>query len=156
MLSGGFAKNPITSVLLKTLAALAPCFPGLVYRATTLRIHAAQLKSAFDAEGEIPWSAARTRALLLRETLHWAYVSPVRAIKRADYTDKLARINVPTLILTPEEDNLIGSEAAGVMLNGIRDSKEVVKPRAGHMFRFSHPAAYSQQIWHFLEQACRI
>ena len=156
MLSGGFAKNPITSVLLKTLAALAPCFPGPFYRTTTLRIHAAQLKSAFDAEGEIPWSAAKTRALFIRETLHRAYVSRVRAIEKADYTDKLVRINVPTLILTPAEDNLIGSEAAGVMLNGIRGFKEVVLPRTGYMFRFSHPAAYSQQIWHFLEQACRI
>ena len=81
-------------------------------------------------------------------------MSRVRAIEKADYTDKLVRINVPTLILIPEEDNLIGSKVAGVMLNGIRGSKEVVMPRTGHMFRFSHPAAYSQQIWHFLEQAC--
>jgi len=153
VLSGGFAKNPITSVLLKTLAALAPFFPGPFYRETTLRVHAAQLKSTFDAEGEIPWSAAKTRAFFIRETPHRAYVSRVRAIEKADYTDKLSRINVPTLILTPEEDNLIGSEAAGVMLNGIRGSKEVVMARTGHMFRFSHPAAYSQQIQQFLEPA---
>lgn len=40
-------------------------------------------------------------------------MSRVWAIEKADYTDKVARINVLTLILTPEEHNLIGSAAAG-------------------------------------------
>ncbi len=152
VLSGGFARNPITSVWLKTLVALAPFFPGPFYRAMTLRVHAAQLRSVFDTEGEIPWSAAKTRAFFIKETPHRAYVSRVRAIEKADYTDKLSRINVPTLVLTPAEDRLIGREAAGVMLNGIHGSKEVVMPRTGHMFRFSHPKAYSEQVHLFLQQ----
>lgn len=52
VLSGGFAKSPITSPLLKTLAALVPFFPGPFYRQTTLRVHAAQLASSFDKEGD--------------------------------------------------------------------------------------------------------
>ena len=43
VLSGGFARSPITSPFLKTLAGLAPFFLGPFYRQTTLRIHAAQL-----------------------------------------------------------------------------------------------------------------
>jgi pimeloyl-ACP methyl ester carboxylesterase len=50
VLSGGIAKSPITSPFLKTLAALAPFFPGPFYRHATLRVHAAQLASSFDNE----------------------------------------------------------------------------------------------------------
>ncbi|QBX41309.1 MULTISPECIES: alpha/beta hydrolase [Pseudomonas] len=152
VLSGGFAKNPITSPLLKTLAALAPFFPGPLYRQTTLRFHAAQLASSFDKEGEIPWSAANSRAFFIKQTPHKAYVNRVRSIEKVDYTALLAKIDVPTLILTPEEDRLIGKEAAGILLNGIKGAQEVVMPRTGHMFRFSHPGAYSLEVRKFLQR----
>lgn len=152
VLSGGFAKNPITSILLKTLAALAPFFPGPFYRLLTLRVHSMQLASSFDQEGEIPWSQAKTRAFFVKETPHIAYVNRVRSIAKADYILRLKNIDVPTLILTPEEDRLIGQEAAGIILNEIRGSQEVIMPRTGHMFRFSHPGAYSLEIRKFLER----
>lgn len=152
VISGGFAKSPITSPLLKTLAGLAPFFPGPFYRQTTLRFHAAQLASTFDKEGEIPWSTGKSRAFFIKETPHKAYVNRIRSIEKADYTAQLKRINVPTLILTPEEDKLIGKEAAGILLNDIKGAQEVVMPRTGHMFRFSHPGAYSREIRKFLER----
>lgn len=151
VLSGGFARNPITSPLLKTLAMLAPLFPGEPYRQLTLRVHAANLRSAFDLDGEVPWSTKQTRAFFARETPHRAYVNRIRAIEQADYTDQLEQIAVPTLILTPEEDRLIGKQAAETLLNGIAQASEVVLPKTGHMFRFSHPAAYSHQIRTFLD-----
>jgi pimeloyl-ACP methyl ester carboxylesterase len=150
VLSGGFAKSPITSPLLRTLAALAPFFPGPFYRQLTLSVHAAQLASSFDKDGEIPWSSAKSRAFFVKETPHQAYVNRMHSIGKADYTALLKQIDVPTLILTPEEDKLIGKEAAGILLNGIRGSQEVVMPRTGHMFRFSHPGAYSLEISKFL------
>ncbi|CAG2160051.1 alpha/beta fold hydrolase [Cupriavidus numazuensis] len=153
VISGGFAKSPITSPLLKTLAALAPFFPGPFYRQTTLRVHAAQLASSFDKEGEIPWSTRKSRAFFIKETPHNAYVNRLRSIEKADYTARLKKINVPALILTPEDDKLIGKEAAGTLLNGIKGSQEVIMPRTGHMFRFSHPGAYSLEIRRFLERA---
>ncbi|PMQ09429.1 2-hydroxy-6-oxononadienedioate/2-hydroxy-6-oxononatrienedioate hydrolase [Pseudomonas sp. AD21] len=152
VLSGGFAKSPITSPLLKTLAALAPFFPGPFYRQTTLRFHAAQLASSFDQEGEIPWSTAKSRAFFIKETPHKAYVNRVRSIETVDYTPLLKKIDVPTLILTPEEDKLIGKAAAGILLKGIKGSQEVILPRTGHMFRFSHPGAYSLEVRKFLER----
>jgi pimeloyl-ACP methyl ester carboxylesterase len=152
VLSGGFAKNPITSPLLKTLAALAPLFPGPFYRELTLRVHAANLRSVFDSEGEIPWSATKTREFFAKETSHKAYVSRIKSIEKSDYTKVLARIRVPTLILTPEEDRLIGRAAAEVMLKGISGSAEIVIPRTGHMFRFSHPCLYSKHVRDFLQR----
>jgi pimeloyl-ACP methyl ester carboxylesterase len=153
VISGGFAKNPISSPLLKLLAALAPFFPGPFYRSLTLRMHAFNLRSRFDSEGEIPWSEEKTRDFFVRETPHAAYVNRVRAVQKADYTQALSRIKVPTLILTPEEDRLIGRQAAEILLHGISGSEELVLPRTGHMFRFSHPGAYSTAIAEFLHKA---
>jgi pimeloyl-ACP methyl ester carboxylesterase len=153
VLSGGFARSPITSPALKMLAALVPFFPGPFYRRLTLSVHAAQLASSFDKEGEIPWSTGKSRVFFTRETPHRAYVNRMRSIANADYTAVLKKIDVPTLILTPEEDRLIGKEAAGILLNGIKHSCEVIMPRTGHMFRFSHPGAYSLEIRKFLERA---
>ncbi|MEO8120896.1 MAG: alpha/beta hydrolase [Rhodoferax sp.] len=150
VLSGGFAKNPITSPTLKALAALAPYFPGPFYRQLTLRVHAANLGSKFDAEGEISWSTAQTQTLFALETSHRAYVNRVHAVEVSDYIAQLPFIDVPTLILTPKDDRLIGKDAAEVLLRGIADSTEVVLPRTGHMFRFSHPDAYSVRIREFL------
>lgn len=151
VMSGGFARNPLDSPLLKTLSALAPCFPGPFYRALTLRVHAAQLASSFDAAGEIPWSTGKTREFFARETPHRAYVNRMRAVARADYVDRLDRVAVPALILTPQEDRIIGKHAAGVMLQGIRRSREVVLAHTGHMFRFSHPALYAREVLRFAE-----
>lgn len=153
VLSGGFARSPITSPLLKTLAAFVPFFPGPFYRQITLQVHAAQLASSFDKEGEIPWSTGKSHALFIRETPHKAYVNRMRSIEKVDYTALLKKIDVPTLILTPEDDKLIGKDAARILLKGIKSSQEVIMPRTGHMFRFSHPGAYSLEIRKFLERA---
>jgi pimeloyl-ACP methyl ester carboxylesterase len=153
VMSGGFAKSPITSPLLKALATLAPFFPGPFYRGLTLRMHAFNLRSRFDVEGEIPWSVARTRAFFVRETPHTAYVNRIRAVQHADYTPVLGCVDVPALVLTPEEDRLIGREAAQTLLEGIPTCEEMVLPRTGHMFRFSHPDAYSRAVAGFLQKA---
>lgn len=70
----------------------------------------------------------------------------------ADYVDVLDRVDVPTLILTPSHDVLIGQGAAAIMHEGIPDAREVVLERTGHMFRFSHPATYAAAVHGFLAQ----
>lgn len=150
VISGGFAKNPITSVFLKILSLLAPFFPGPFYRSLTLRVHAFNLRSKFDREGAVAWSQKKTIALFREWTPHSAFVNRVRAVEKADYISRLKNIDVPTLIMTPEEDNLIGAEASKILLDEIPQSKEEILPRTGHMFRFSHPDVYSSHIQKFL------
>jgi pimeloyl-ACP methyl ester carboxylesterase len=150
IISGGFAKNPITSPFLKVLSRLAPYFPGPFYRELTLRIHAFNLRSRFDKGAEIPWSQGQTRKFFKSWTPHHAYVNRVRAVEKADYVARLRDISVPTLILTPEEDNLIGADASKLMLKNIPNSIEEVLPATGHMFRFSHPGLFSEHVKRFL------
>ena len=85
-----------------------------------------------------------------KETPHRASVNRIHAIEKSDYTGLLSPICVPALILTPEDDRLIGRDAAQILLNAIDGATEVVIPRTGHMFRFSHPSLYSKRIHDFL------
>jgi pimeloyl-ACP methyl ester carboxylesterase len=150
VMSGGFAANPITSSAKKTAMRTMGKLRGAAYRQVVLRAHAHLLASPFDAEGEIPWSEADSRRLFLENTPAASYGARVGAVSKADYTDSLHRIQVPTLIITPSDDRLIGQEAAKTMLDGIVGARETVLERTGHMFRFSHPDRYSRTIDTFL------
>ncbi len=152
VLSGGFAENPVTNPLIMWRIKAARLFPGPLYRALTLRFHAASLASPYDDEGQIPWSKAKSRQLFLENTPYKSYVARAKAAFSAQYAKKLHNINVPTLIITPSHDKLIGETAAAQMLNGIPDAAEVVLDRTGHMLRFSHPHTYADAINRFLDK----
>jgi pimeloyl-ACP methyl ester carboxylesterase len=152
VLSGGFAANPVTSPLLKARIQASRVMPGALYEAVTLRFHAASLASPFDLEGQVPWPKSKSRDLFAENTPHASYVARARAAFSADYVDLLAKIQVPTLILTPEYDKLIGPEAARLMVDHIPDAREVVIPRTGHMFRFSHPETYAREVARFVNE----
>ena len=150
VMSGGFAANPVSSTVLKTAMSTTIKLGGAAYRQVVLRTHAHLLASPFDAQGEVPWSEADSRRLFLENTPAGSYGARVNAVFKADYTDSLDRVQVPTLIITPSHDRLVGAAAAKVMLDGIADAREIVLERTGHMFRFSHPGRYSQAIDAFL------
>jgi pimeloyl-ACP methyl ester carboxylesterase len=150
VVSGGFAANPVTSKAWKALMRVIGKARGPLYRQLTLRAHAHRLASPFDAEGEVYWSEARSRELFLENTPAVSFGARLRAALAADYVDALGRIEVPTLILTPSHDVLIGEDAAKTMLTGIPDDREVTLPRTGHMFRFSHPVSYATAVEDFL------
>jgi pimeloyl-ACP methyl ester carboxylesterase len=150
VMSGGFAANPITNPFLKLRIWMASLLPGSLYRAVTLRFHVASLASQYDDQGQIPWNEARSMSLFRQNTPFRSYVARARAAFSSDFLDSLKQIIVPTLIITPSHDKLIGPKAAKKMLDGIPDAEEVVLARTGHMFRFSHPITYAQAIEDFL------
>ncbi len=150
VISGGFAANPVTSRIGRAKIKAARWLPGPLYRQVVLRMHAAALASPYDTEAEKPLTAAGTRQLFVENTPWLSYVARGRAALNATYEDRLGLVSVPTLILTPEHDTLIGEEAATIMRTGLPDAVEHVLPRAGHMFRFTHPARYSSHIEEFL------
>jgi len=153
VLSGGFAANPVDSAAWKALMRVIGKARGPFYRQLTLRAHAHRLASPFDGEGQVPWSEARSRELFLANTPAASFGARLRAVLTADYVDVLGGVQVPTLILSPSHDVLIGENASQVMLEGIPDAREVVLPRTGHMFRFSHPATYAAAVTDFLASA---
>jgi pimeloyl-ACP methyl ester carboxylesterase len=150
VLSGGFVANPVTTVIGRTKIRAARFLPGPLYRQLVLRMHAAALDSPSDRDAERPLSTRQTRQLFLDNTPWRSYVARADAALRADYTHRLGRIRVPTLILTPEHDTLIGEHAATVLRTGIPDAVERVLPGTGHMLRFTHPRRYAAHIAEFL------
>jgi pimeloyl-ACP methyl ester carboxylesterase len=152
VISGGFAANPVRNPFLRLRIRAARFLPGPLYRAITLRMHAASLSSPFDLEGEIPWSREDIRDFFIEHTPFRSYVARVRAALKADYIDRLGRIDVPVLIITPSFDRLIGDKASDEMLEGIKDSREVELENTGHMLRFTHPARYAETVKDFLKE----
>ena len=152
VLSGGFAADPVTSPVTKAKIEAARFLPGPAYRHMTLRFHAASLASPYDQEGQHPLGKADFRRLFVDNTPWRSYTARARAAFTADYRNRLGRIEVPTLILTPSHDQLIGPEATRVMLDGLPDATEVVLERTGHMFRFTHPETYAAAIESFIAE----
>ena len=149
VISGGFAAMPVDSIVTRLKIEGARFLPGVLYQKLVIPMHAAALASRFDAEGDTGWTNEHSIKLFRENTSWQGYVRRTQAALRADYTAKLKNITVPTLILTPEDDTLIGPEAARVLLKGIPNAKEVILERTGHMFRLSHPKRYADAIRDF-------
>jgi len=150
VLSGGFAANPLPRW--KGLAAKASQFAnGPLYRWGTLAFHASQLASKFDASAEIPHTRREYRRLFVNNTPRSSYTARVTSVIDFDIRDRLDRVTVPTLLITPDDDKLVGEHAAAEMLSGIRGAREVRLPRTGHMFRFTHPDLYGHTVTDFVD-----
>jgi pimeloyl-ACP methyl ester carboxylesterase len=144
VMSGGFAEAHLapTSVARVFLAMLTGQ-PG--YR-LTVKLHVRSLGSRFDPPG----TAAELRDLFLAHSDNRTFVHRGLAVVRTDLRPGLGKVRVPTLILTPEEDHLIGPAAARELVEGIPDAEERVLPGTGHLLRFTHEREYAAAVDTFL------
>ncbi len=150
VLSGGFAANPLPAW--KGVAAAASRFAnGPLYRQGTLRFHAYQLASGFDAEAEVPLTQRDYRQLFIDNTPRRSYTARVTSVTHFDVRERLDRVDVPTLVISPADDRLVGADATRDLLAGLPHAREIVLPGTGHMFRFTHPTAYARAIVEFLD-----
>lgn len=150
ILSGGFASNPLPAW--KGFAARASRIAvGPLYRQGTLRFHAYQLSSKFDSTAEIPHTQKDYRDLFIENTPRPSYTARVTSVINFDVRNLLPKVTVPTLLITPGDDKLVGSEASNDLLVGLPHAREIVLPHTGHMFRFTHPSLYGQTIADFLD-----
>lgn len=145
----------VADPLMKLKVQASRFLPGPLYRHVTLRMHAAALASPHDAGAEVTWSTRDSRRLFLQNTSWQSYVARPRAALGSDYLDVLHRIEVPTLVLTPSYDTLVGEQAARQLRDGIPDTTEIVLDETGHMFRFTHPTRYASAIEGFLRSRAR-
>ncbi len=150
VLSGGFAANPLPRW--KAIAASSSRHAGpFLYRNVTLRIHARELASRFDRAAEVPHSQSDYRRLFIENTPPRSYSARVASVTSFDVRDQLPRVQVPTLLITPADDQLVGETAARELRQGLPTAREVVLPSTGHMFRFTHPGLYGQTILDFVD-----
>jgi pimeloyl-ACP methyl ester carboxylesterase len=115
-----------------------------------LRIHARELASRFDHAAEVPHRQNDYRQLFIENTPPGSYSARVASVISFDVRDQLSKVRVPTLLITPADDRLVGETAARELCQGLPNAREVVLPNTGHMFRFTHPSLYGQTILEFL------
>jgi pimeloyl-ACP methyl ester carboxylesterase len=145
VLSGGFAANPVPAW--KSVAAgLARYVPRPLYEQGVLRFHAAQLSSRHDRVAPHAQTRRDYRELFRVNTPAASYAARVRAVIGFDVRARLGEVEVPTLLLTPEDDRLVGPAAVAELRAGLPAAREVVLPGSGHMFRFTHPEAYADAV----------
>ena len=154
VLSGGFAANPLPEW--KAIAARGSRYAGgPLYRQGTLRFHARELTSRFDQSAEVPHRQDDYRRLFIENTPRSSYTARVTSVISFDVRDQLANVRVPTLLITPADDRLVGEKAARELCQGLPNAREVVLPGTGHMFRFTHPSLYGKTIFEFLQDLDR-
>ncbi|UKF26325.1 MULTISPECIES: alpha/beta fold hydrolase [Clavibacter] len=145
VLSGGFAADP-TPAWKTRAASLARHVPRALYEQGVLRFHAAQLASRFDADAPTPLTRRDYRELFRVHTPADAYANRVGAVVGFDVRARLHRVDVPTLLLTPEDDQPVGPAAAAALRDGLPHARELVIPGTGHMLRFTHPDEYADAV----------
>jgi len=69
---------------------------------------------------------------------------------RVDSMDLLANIDVPTIIMHGNDDQLIPIQAAEDMHNAIQNSRLLIIPEAGHLLNLEQPQVFNQTVREFL------
>ncbi|MGH2629124.1 MAG: alpha/beta fold hydrolase [Actinomycetota bacterium] len=72
--------------------------------------------------------------------------------ERSDSTPDLGTIDVPTLVLTSDADELIPAEVSLQMVPHIADAQAVTIPGAGHLSNLEDPAAFESALGGFLDR----
>jgi 3-oxoadipate enol-lactonase len=92
----------------------------------------------------------KVRAITLGVSLEGVLGDLAALKERPDSTPTLAQIDVPTIILHGADDQIIPLGEAEVMRDGIRGSKLVVVPEAGHLPGLENPGMFDEAIRDYL------
>jgi 3-oxoadipate enol-lactonase len=99
---------------------------------------------------EHPELVSRLRERILATSPHAIAQALAGLGARADSTDTLGRIEVPTLVVVGEEDVLTPPSEAERMAAAIAGSRLAVIPAAGHLSNLENPGAYEDALGSFL------
>lgn len=98
-----------------------------------------------------PSVVAAMRAMMESASVDAIVGASEAMMQRADSTDLLATIDVPTLIIVGEEDALTPPKEARAMHEGIRGSRLEIIPAAGHVSNVERPAAFNHVLAEFVD-----
>lgn len=89
----------------------------------------------------------------LKNSEYVAFKTMIDLVDRYNIEDKLGEIDVPTLILTGNEDPFVFSEESKLMHEKINDSElRVFSPNIGHMIQFEALEEYNKAVESFLKK----
>ena len=146
------------------LAATSPAFgaPGGAWQAEFLRSRfapldaglgmpalAAQLVAAMAGRGAKPERLAEAERLMAGVP-EATYRLALAALVRFDRREALARIAVPTLVVTGEDDRTAAPEVARRMAARIAGAEVVIVPATGHLLMLEQPVAFDPVLLDFV------
>ncbi len=100
---------------------------------------------------EKPEVVARLREMILRADPQGASAAQRGMAARSDYSDDLAVINVPTLVVVGCQDPIRPVADAEFMHDRIRESNLEIIEDAAHMTNMEQPIVFNQALLEFLE-----
>jgi 3-oxoadipate enol-lactonase len=92
------------------------------------------------------------RQMMLRQTKAGVTAALAAMANRPDSTPGLAKIQVPTLIITGAEDAIIPAPEAEGLLSSIGGARHVAVNGAGHMAMLEKPKAFNQALKAFMQE----
>lgn len=95
-------------------------------------------------------TVARVREMMLKTSPAGAAAGLRGMAERADHTTLLEKINVPTLIIVGEKDELTPPAEAEKMNRAIKNSRLVKISRAGHLSPVENPSEFNRAVENFL------
>jgi pimeloyl-ACP methyl ester carboxylesterase len=101
---------------------------------------------------EKPEVVARLREMILRADRRGAAAAQRGMAARRDYSDDLAGINVPTLIIVGRDDPIRPVADAEFMQDRISESSLEIIENAAHMTNMEHPEVFNEALLGFLER----
>jgi len=102
---------------------------------------------------EKPKVVERVREMVLHTDPRGAAAAQRGMAARRDYSNELANISVPTLIVAGREDGVRKPEDAEFIHRGIRGSQLVTIDDAGHLMNMEQPEIFNETILWFLNIA---
>ena len=97
-----------------------------------------------------PDAEATIRRLIKQQSPMAIRTAIQRMMHRADSTPLLARVSVPTLVITGAEDEMIPVEESRRIAGGINGATLVIIPGAGHLANLEQPEAFNKALNEFL------
>lgn len=105
---------------------------------------------------EKPEVVARTREMILKADPRGAAAAQRGMAARRDYSEDLAEIRVPTLIMVGREDPIRPVADSEFMQRGIRDSRLEIIEDAAHMTNLEQPEVFNKTLMDFVRQAASL
>ena len=99
---------------------------------------------------EKPEVVARIREMILQSDPQGAAAAQRGMAARRDYSDDLASINVPTLVIVGRDDSIRPVADAEFMHDRIRDSRLEIIEDAAHMTNMEQPEVFNAVLLNFL------
>ncbi len=89
---------------------------------------------------------------LLRSAGRPGFMPAMRALLEYDFTERLAEIGCPTLIVWGDQDMLVPVEDASEFERRIRDARKVILEDTGHVPMVERPRAFNDYLMSFLSE----